>query len=275
MVSSPRAARGVAAALAALSTLILAGGLAAGCSGGSAPKPAASKPSVPKPGAQGAESGLAGLSPGQILTRADAAATAAGSVHFSSATHDGASSIVFSDDSAASGGRQDITMSGGGQMTVLLVSGIGYVDGNALALNGFLGLPAATATQLAGQWISFTSDDPGYQQVVDGVTTGAVLGEITPAGALTKTAPQTVDGQRVVGVRGPAPASAQMPKGSKITLYVAATGRPLPVSCLEGTGGNLTNITLSRWGEPVSVAAPPHAVPVPAPSAPPGPPGVA
>jgi hypothetical protein len=258
---SSRAARRLAATLAAVGGLVLAGGLTAGCSGGSGPQP-------PGP------SGLAALSPSQILSRADAAARAAGSLHFASTSKEGSTSIVFSDDSGAGGGRQDITMSDGGQMTVLLVSGIGYVNGNATALTQFLGLPAATSAQLAGQWISFSSGSPGYQQVADGVTTGSVLDEISPVGTLTKTAPRTVDGQQVVGITGPAPASAQMPKGSKITLYVAVTGRPLPVSCLEGTGSSQTNITLTHWGEPVSVTPPPHAIPVPAQSSSPAPPGV-
>jgi hypothetical protein len=262
MMSLPPTAR-LTRALAVLSSLGLAAGLAAGCtSGGTSQSPATS-------------SGLAALSPRQILSRAEAAATAAGSLHFSSTTKDGSSSIVFSDDSASSDGRQDITISSGGQMTVLVLRGVGYVDGNATALSGFLGLPSPTALQLAGRWISFTSGDPGYQQVVSGVTTGAVLSEITPVGALTKTAPTTVDGQTVVGVRGPAPASDGMPAGSKVTVYVAATGRPLPVSCLEGSGSDQTDITLSRWGEPVSVAVPQQAIPLPAPSAPAGPPGVA
>jgi hypothetical protein len=206
------------------------------------------------------------------VSRADSAAKAAGSVHFSSYTRVGRSSILFSADSAPGGGQQDIRMPGGAQMTVIVVSGVGYVDGNASALNGFLGLPTATAMQLAYRWISFTAADPDYQQVVGGVTTGSVLGEITPVGTLVKTAPQTVDGQPVIGVRGPAPASSQMPKGSTITLYVAATGRPLPVGCLEGSGSDQTDITLTRWGEHVSVSAPTKAVPVPVSSAPSGPP---
>jgi hypothetical protein len=255
-MSLPRSPSSLASALAALSALGLAAGLVAGCTASASHAPAA-------------RSGLAALSPKQILARADAAATAAGTLHFYSSTQDGRSFIVFNDESAPGGGSQDITISGGGQMTVLVVAGVGYVDGNAAALQGFLGLPAATAAQLAGQWISFTPGDPDYQQVVAGVTTSSVLGEVTPVGALTATGPATVDGQSVVGVRGAAPASANMPAGSKITLYVAASGRPLPVGVLEGSGSDQTDITLSRWGERVSVAAPSHAVPLPSAPSPP------
>lgn len=245
-------------ALAALSCIGLTAGLITGCSGSATSQPPA------------ASSGLAALPPRQILSKADAAATAAGSLHFASTSKDGSSSIVFNDDSASSSGRQDITISGGGQMTVLVIHGVGYVDGNAAGLTGFLGLPNATAVQLAGRWVSFTSGDPGYQQVVDGVTTSSVLSEIDPVGALTKTAQTTVDGQSVVGVRGPAPATDGMPAGSTVTLYVAVTGRPLPVSALEGSGKDQTDITLSRWGESVSVSPPQGVIPLPS-STPSGP----
>jgi hypothetical protein len=236
-------------AVAALTSLGLLAGLLAGCTGGSSPKPAAS-------------SGLAALPAKEILSRADAAATAAGSLHFYSTTKAGSSSIIFNDDSASSGGRQDITISGGGKMTVLVVHSVGYVNGNATALSGFLGIPNPPAVQLAGRWISFTSGDPSYKLVVTGVTTSSVLSEINPVGTLTKTGPMTLDGQSVVAVSGPAPASDGMPAGSKVTVYVAATGQPLPVTCLEGSGHNQTRITLSRWGEHVSLAAPP-AIPLP------------
>jgi len=236
--------------MAALCGLGLAAALLAGCTGAGGQKPAAS-------------SGLAALSAKEILSRADAAAAAAGSLHFSSTTKAGKSSIIFTDDSASGGGRQDITISDGGKMTVMVVHSIGYVNGNATALSGFLGIPDMTAVQLAGHWISFTSGDPAYKLVVNGVTTSSVLSEINPVGTLTKTGPMTVDGQSVVAISGPAPASDGMPAGSKVTVYVAATGRPLPISCLEGSGRNQTRITLSRWGEHVSLAAPRQAIPLP------------
>jgi hypothetical protein len=208
---------------------------------------------------------VAALPAKQILTEAEAAATAAGSLHFSSATKEGSASIDFTDDSSASGGKQVITMSDGGQMTVLVVSGVGYVNGNAEGLAGFLGMSEANATQLAGQWIAVKSTSPYYQQVVTGVTTSSVLGEFAPTGALRTTPRQQVDGQSVVGVRGTAPSDSGLPAGSAVTLYVAATGRPLPVSCVEGSGDDKNDVTFSHWGEPVNVSAPSASVPAPSP----------
>jgi hypothetical protein len=225
-----------------------------GCTGGTSPKP-------PGP------SGLAGLPPKQILSEALAAARAAGSVHSETTIRQGSSSLVFSDDSSPSSGRQDITLSSGGHMTVFLVAGTGYVRGNATALSGFLGLPAPTALRMAGRWISFSRGGAGYEQVVTGVTTQSTLDEITPVGALTKTGVRTVDGQPLVGVRGRVRSSAGAPGGT-VTLYVAATGRPLPVSAQGNLQGPLSEV-FSRWGEPVHVTAPPDAIPLPSAPAPP------
>lgn len=225
-----------------------------GCTGGTSPEP-------PGP------SGLAGLSAKQILSEALAAARAAGSVHSETTIRQGSSSLIFSDDSSAGGGRQYITLSSGGHMTVLLVAGTGYVRGNVAALTGFLGLPAPTALRMAGRWISFSKGDAGYEQVVTGVTTQSMLDEITPVGALTKTGVRTVGGQPLVGVRGRVRAGAGAPGGT-VTLYVAATGRPLPVSAEGNQQGPLTEV-FSRWGESVQVAAPPGAVPLQSAPAPP------
>jgi hypothetical protein len=246
--------RGLALAFAALTGLALAG-----CSGpGQKPSAHAGPTGSPR---------LADLPPKQILSEALAAARAAGSMHSESTSRVGSFSFIFSDDSSASGGRQVITISGGGHMTIVLVAGVGYVRGNAAALAGFLGLPAQTAIQVAGRWISFSKGDPGYQQVVTGVTTQSTLDEITPAGALTKTGVRTLDGQLVVGVRGTVPASAGGP-ATTLTLYVAATGRPLPVSAQGGQQRPLT-VVFSRWGEPVPVAAPRNAIKFPSALAPP------
>jgi hypothetical protein len=251
--------------LTAAACLSLIGGLTAGCTSGGG---TSSKPSAQPSGSVGAPSGsgVAALPAKQILSDAEAAATAAGSLHFSSATKEGSTSIDFTDDSSASGGRQVITLSDGGQMTVLVVSGVGYVNGNAEGLAGFLGMSEATATELAGKWIAVNSASPYYQQVVTGVTISSVLGEFAPVGRLTSTARQTVDGQSVIGVRGTASSDSGLPADSTVTLYVAATGRPLPVSCIEGAGADKNDVTFGHWGEPVSVSPPSATVPAPAPA---------
>src|SRR5215472_2774366 len=242
-----RAAGGLTAVFAGLAGLVLL----AGCGGSSSQKPSA-------------PAGLAGQPAKQILAEAVAAARAAGTLHFDSTTRQGPVSAVYSDDSATSVGRQVITISGGGRATVLVVGRAAYIRGNAAALAGFFGLPDATAARLAGRWIVMRPGDPGYQQVSAGVTTGSVLVEAMPVGPLTKTGATTVDGQSVLGVRGRAAASVGLPAGATDTVYIAATGRPLLVSCQQGKGSTQVSVAFGGWGRAVHVAAPKHAVPFPA-----------
>jgi len=237
----PRGHRGLAVALAAASALAWL----AGC--------ASQKPSP---------AGLAYDPPQFIRAEAFAAAESAGSVHVAMTGWSGPISTVYSADVSASAGRQVITVTGGGQATVLDVAGVGYVDGNRLALVRLFGFPAAEASRLAGRWVSFRSGNPGYQSVVAAATLGSAVNSLAMSGRLTSTGPRRVGGQPVVGVRGTATPSTSGLPATKAMLYVATTGRLLPVSYQEAGGNTRLSVVFSRWGETVSVTAPRDAVPI-------------
>jgi len=242
-VTRPRAASGLAAALAALGALA---GLA-GCA---------------SPARSSAPAGLAGDPPPFVQAEALAAAQAAGSVHVDMTSSSGSGATVYSADVSSSAGRQVITITGGGQATVLDVAGIGYVTGNRTALTSFFGFPAAASSRLAGRWISFRTGQPYYQQVVKAVTLGSAIGVVRLSGRLASHGTGRVGGQPVIAVRGTAPGVPGVPAGTKATLFVATTGRLLPVSYLEVSGSIRLSAVFSRWGETVSVAAPRDAIPV-------------
>ena len=239
---SSRPYRGLVAALAAV------GGLAwlAGC--------ASQKPQAP--------AGLASDPPQFIQAEALAAAQVAGSVHVDMTSSSGSGSTVYRADVSSSDGRQVITITGGGKATVLDVAGVGYVSGNPAALVGFFGFPAAVSSRLTGRWISFRSGQPYYQQIVDAVTLGSAIGVVTLSGRLTSKGVHRVGGQPVIGVRGTAPSVPGVPAGTKAMLFVATTGRMLPVSYQEVSGGLRLSAVFSRWGEKVRVAAPRDAIPI-------------
>ena len=239
---SSRAYRGLVAALAAV------GGLAwlAGC--------ASQTPQAP--------AGLASDPPRFIQAEALAAAQVVGSVHIDMTSSSGSGSTVYRSDVSSSDGRQVITITGGGEATVLDVAGVGYVSGNPAALVGFFGFPAAVSARLTDRWVSFRSGQPYYQQVVDAVTLGSAIGVVTLSGRLTSKGAHRVGGQPVIGVRGTAPSVPGVPAGTKATLFVATTGRMLPVSYQEVSGGLRLSAVFSRWGEKVSVAAPRDAIPI-------------
>jgi hypothetical protein len=243
-----RAATGFAAVVAVLSGLTLL----AGCGGS-------------QPAARG---GVASMPPDLILAEARAAAEAAGSVHVVQAGRTTRETARSVGDVSSSTGNDVMTLSDGAQAAVLLTGDVAYLHANLAALTGYFRLPGATASRMAGRWISVRSSTTGYQQLWDGLvfemTTGSFLDAITPVGPLTKTPVRTMDGRLVVGVHGKVRPGMGAAPGATETLYVAATGQPLPVSCQQVYRSSQVTTAFSRWGETVHVTVPPGVTPIPA-----------
>lgn len=250
-----RAICGLAAVLAALSGLALL----AGCGGSQS----------------ATRGGLASMPPNLIVAEARAAAETAGSVHYVQSGRTTRETAVSAGDASSSMGHEVMTLSDGAQATVLLTGDVAYVHANMVALTGYFLLPDTTASRMAGRWISVRSNTAGYQRFWDGLsfemTTGSFLDAITPVGPLTKTPTRTIDGRLVVGVHGKVPAWTGAAPGTTETLYVAATGQPLPVSSQEIFRSSQVTTVFSRWGEKVQVTAPPGVTPIPAASPSPSP----
>jgi hypothetical protein len=236
-----------------------AAALLAGCGGGTT----SSNPSVPtaKPSPSTSDAAsVASLPASQILSKALAAAEASGSVHFAGTDRTSTGTSTYDQNAASAVGNQIITNSGGGKVTIRVVAGVGYLRGNATALAQLF--KGAAVSPLVGRWIATRSGDPGYQDITDGVTLASMLTEFTPAGVLTKTGPLTVDGQSVIGVKGTSPANGPVPQGQPVTLYVLASGQPLPVSFQGGVGTDQASVAFTHWGETVNTVAPAHPLPI-------------
>jgi len=206
-----------------------------------------------------------GQSPAAVLAAALAALKAGPAVHVGISATTAQGAITFSDDAAAGGGRQLITTSYGGDVTILFIAGVGYVQGNAAGLVGIEQLPQSEAQSEAGRWISISPGEElgqdTYDDVVDGITLSSVATELSMAGPLTLTGPTTVDGQRAIAVQGHAPASMQLPASARVTLYVAASdARPLRYE-VSGVSGYENEITFSDWGEKLTLTSPSGALP--------------
>jgi hypothetical protein len=262
-----------ASALATLAGLALL----AGCSGTkTVPLPAAPASSGPASSAPAPSSPAANTSPAAspaapspgsatAVEAASLAALKAGhAVHITISTILPNGSITYSDDATPDGGRQYITLSTGGDVTVLYVGGVGYVEGNAPGLAGFMAVPSSQAQSLAGRWIAVhPGQDLGassYADIVAGITLSSVASEIALDAPLTLTAPASVAGQRAIGVQGRAPASDQLPASARVTLDVAAAGsRPLRETVVA-SGGYKSTTTFSDWGEAVPLSPPQHPI---------------
>jgi hypothetical protein len=190
-----------------------------------------------------------------VVAIASAAAQKAGSVHVVVKLHVPGQSATYVDDAAPSSGTQVINASGGVQVTTLVVHGTAYVKASQAGLLTFFQSPGDVAQHYANHWLSFGPTSQDFAQIAQAITLGSLLKEVTPTGSASRLSPSEMDGQSVVGIRG------ALPGGLSGTLFVAASGTPLPVQEVSRTSSGVTTAIFSDWGEHVNVVAPPHATP--------------
>jgi hypothetical protein len=235
-------------------TVLSTAALLAGCAGSKSPAHA-----VQLPAKASSTASLASLPPAQILSKALAAATAAGSMHFTVTGRSSSGETTDVQNASSDAGNQ-VIRNPHGTLTARMVGGVGYFRASAAVLAQIL--PGKPVSRFAGRWIAAGPGDPGYADITEGLTLGSALAEFTPTGTLTSTGPQTVDGEAIIGVKGVAAANTGVPQGQPAILYVKATGQPLPVSYQAGVGADREVATFSHWGEAVHPAAPAHPVPI-------------
>lgn len=250
---------------------LLGAGALAGCSGAGSSSAAASGT------ASAAASGTAGLAASAsatpvpktapaLLSGALATLRSAGSVHVETDQSTSQGALAFSDDSTASGGRQVITLGTTGQVTILFIAGVGYVQANAAGLAGVFQLSQQQADEFAGQWIALRPGEKlgqsAYDDVTAGITLSSLATELTPGGAVSLGTPSTVKSQRVLTLREPVAASAGLPATARSVLYVTDTAPVRPVlSEVTNAGSSDNQVYFSDWGETVHLTAPAHSVP--------------
>lgn len=237
---------------AAVSSTVLLVGCSSGSSGHSARQSLSARPSS-------SATALAGQSAGQILTEAIRAVRATGSVHV--VAHDAAGSkrVTFIDDVSATVGREVIRTNGGGRAIFLMIAGVGYLRGNAAALTNYYEIRAPVAAQLSGRWISVHHGDRGYKQLTSQVTLSGFIDEIRMEAPLARRGSSLVGNQPAVVVQGTASAASG---GIKETLYIALTGRPLPLRLIGHVPGERLRVMFGNWGEALHLAPPANSIPI-------------
>jgi hypothetical protein len=164
---------------------------------------------------------------------------------------------------------QDSTLHTGKQTTaikkevvsVVLVGGAAYISGNTEGLTSYFGLPSSLASTLTDKWVSIQPTDSSFQSISGNVDLTSALANVTPGGTLVAGKRSKIDGKQVRSIGGDAPGGA-----GRLTLFVAANKRALPVAAVEsnGSGKSATGeiVTFTHWGERVHVATPTTAVPL-------------
>lgn len=188
-----------------------------------------------------AQNGIAELEPAKALHESITAMESKGSYRVSGTTTNGnAIDIAFSVGAGSVG-----TFNSGSPMQIMSAQGSVYVSGNADTMSELVG--ADVDETIAGKWMLIAPDsDSGFDIFSDGATFAeAVLG----AGAPSKmTGVNEVDGRLAVGLLFPDTGG---------TLWVAATGEPLPLRFEEkGASAGKGVLTFTDFGADVAVEAP-------------------
>ena len=197
---------------------------------------------------------IVGASPNEMARLVAQAVTQAGSVHVVTTIQLQGGTATYVNDTATRSGKQVIT-AGGAEVTAITSNGIVYVNANQLAMSELFQAPSASGEKYANQWLFFPSSSQAYKAIVQTLTIGSLLKQVTPTGQTTKLGPSVVRGHSVIGLRG------HLPGGLFGTLYIADTGSPLPVEEVSTTNGDVTTSTFSAWGEPVKAVPPTGAIP--------------
>lgn len=216
---------------------------------------AAARPST-TPAATAAQKAAASQA---LLTRALAAARARGSVSMTATgVEDGLSETVYSWTGATTA-ASTVEIDGKGQVTVRVVGPAAYLTGDGAALEAMTG-DTDFAEFLDGKWLEIAKGDKGYEDVMDQATFTDEQTQDWFSGTVTQLPTTTVNGQRVIPLRGAAAKDSDAGPHSTATLYLAATGDPLPVR-YELTSDTTHDVAVyGGWGSQQTVLAPPVAI---------------
>jgi hypothetical protein len=213
--------------------------------------------------------------PSALLDDALSAMQAQASVHISCTVSDAAPSrngVEYEDIGAASG--RVIYTEGTLSVANVLVSGIDYRITNSASLLAANGVPEAESEKLVGKWISirpgesYGSRSLNYTVAISSMTLASQASQLRMTGPLKRTVAAVVGGKDVYGVSGTANLHYAVivngqPRRPTETVYIAASGAPLPVRVSahisDGTG---VTCDYSSWGVDLGLTAPAHSVPL-------------
>ena len=181
-------------------------------------------------------------------------------VHFASSAKQGGVTFSVNGDTGTSSGVQTLTLKKGSlieHITVMQVGSTGYLDGNATALHNVVDLTTAQAKKDAGTWLSFSTTSGEYADLVTGLLNSQISTELKMSGPFTYGKAATINGTDATAIVG----KVDDDSGGTIaaTLYVAASGTPLPLKQVTNPGAKSDtvsgSVTFTHWGEQVAEGA--------------------
>jgi hypothetical protein len=193
-----------------------------------------------------------------LLAHAIANAESAGWVHEVTVNAGGGHRVTMDDDIGTSSGRQVID-DNGGHMTVLVINGDAWVEGDTEALEHDLDAPSQDATELAGHWLSIPPSNQLFGPVSDAVTLQSDFKQDRISGPLKQAREVRINGTPAIPITG---TLSNAPHHERVTatLYVSTGDQPLPIE-FRASGHGLSTVTRwTDWGHAVLLGAPSGAV---------------
>lgn len=218
--------------IAAVTGLVVAAALLAGCGGGSS------------------SNGMASKTPNQILAAAEAAALQASAVHIAGLILEGSTPLTLDLRLVVAKGATGSMSENGVGFRVVRIGDKVYIRGSDAFYKQFAG--AATARLLKGKWL-VSSASTGKFAALTPLTDQQKFfkGSLGSHGTLTKGAETTVNGQKVIALTDG--------RGGG-TLYIATTGQPYPIELVSPGNGKQGKVTFDQWNNTVTITAPKGAV---------------
>jgi len=204
---------------------------------------------------------LSGQSPQEILTLTTTAITAAGfSFHFIDQSRVGSKTTTLTGDDTAAGSDQVLSGSSSALEVLGRADGSLFVRGAAGALHDALGFSPATAGANAGKWIALRPGDSPYSAVKAALNPQTELNIFVPVSPYSLQAPRQFHGRTVVGVSGPARASAANGTGHVATIYVPTEPPYAPVGATltygSGSSQGVEVVVFDHWGQRINPPVP-------------------
>jgi hypothetical protein len=182
-------------------------------------------------------------------------------VHYTSSSTGSKTTLAETGDAGPASGTQLIRLGSGKDLndsaTIDVIGDTSFLKGNAGGLEALAGFSATQATDAAGQWIEFSTDNSGFSAIVAGVRSKDLSNELALKGALKLGHSRTIDGHAVDAIEG---TQTLGHKSVRVVLYVKADGRHVPVEedslNAHGQRTKAEHIVYSSWGEAVRPKAP-------------------
>jgi hypothetical protein len=208
-------------------------------------------------GAAGSGNGVANMSANQIADAASSALTSATSFSYGGTVSTNGKSNVIQISLNSSGDGHGTIGSSGQPVKIIKTGSNLYINSNAAFWTKNAGADAGKS--FANRWIAIASDNPQYAGLAPYFNPQQVPAEFldTSSGAFTKGKTSTVDGQKVIAIRGK-----DANQRTVNTIYVATTGKPYIVK-ITAPGGNGQTLAFSGYNKPVNPTAPSNPILVP------------